>query len=998
MVAAAAAPSSPTLGVLGPTLLTVDGTDVELMPALRALLAALVVDAPRVVGVDTLLARVWDSPEEGSLATLHSYVSRLRRRLGPDVLLTRSPGYRLALAPDAVDAVRFTSLVRTAREEPDPSRARDLVAEALALWRGEAYADVPQQFARLEADRLAARHLEAHELAADLDLRLGRPEDVVERLAPLVAREPLHEGLRAVLMVALYRSGRQAAALEVYESGRHRLAEDLGVDPGPQLRRLHEQVLLQDPALDRPPAPSRPSPPSTPSRPPAAPTPSPTGATPPTSSPSPAEPVAPTGGGLVEPPTALVGRDCDLERVVAALRDDTRLLTLTGTGGVGKTRLALAVAGRLRQEVADGVVLVPLATVTDPALVLPTVVHALRQALPAPADGPAAAGDADPGDAAVALLRGRDVLLVLDNVEHLLDAAPRVSWLVGAAPGLRVLVTSRAPLRVNGEHEHLVEPLAVPRGGADVAEVASSPAVSLFMTRARAVSRGFVLDDLTVGPVAEICQRLAGIPLALELAASRVRVLTLQVLLQRLDEALSSGLRDLPARQRTMQATLDWSYRLLPEAAQRLFRDLAVFSGGWSYDLFADVVGADRIGDLEELVEHSLVTVSWSSDGRPRYGMLEPVAQHAQRLSRPDELASVTRAHARACVELAERAAVGYLGREQVTWLRVVDDEHANLLAAVERSLRAGDHTTPGRLAWSLWLYWWLRGLSDLGRRTAAAAAALPGAPPEVRTRATIALACMAYAQGDHTAAGEAWGRALEDAVVLGDTEAEANSRAGLGIAALARGDLAEARTRLEQALALTGTLPADSYGPWLEVLAQVWLGTALLETGHPDEARSRVTRAHALATARGDRLGAFSALWSLARLESGSDDAAARRHLREGIRLSQEMGDLSNLSYFLDLLVVIELRLVGDEASVERLATLLGAAESCRELGNGQAYGGYYLPDDDARDAAAATVRDRLGGASYDRCRRSGRVLGLDATVALALEGPEPSAPHDVR
>lgn len=963
--------------VLGPVeVATADasGGDADLMPALRTLLAALVLDAPRVVSSDALLSRLWDDDEgEGSTATLHSYVSRLRRRLGPDVLVTQAPGYRLALPAGAVDAVRFTALLSAAREEPDPAAARPLVAEALGLWRGEAYADVQQRFARVEAARLAEQLLEAHELAADLDLRLGRHRRVVEDLTPLVEREPLREGLRGALMVALYRCGRQAAALEVYEQGRHLLADELGVDPGPALRRLHEQVLRQDASLDAPAAPT-------------------TTVAPVASEPTRTTAPASAGTGLVEPPTALIGREQHVEDLVATLEDGARLVTLTGAGGVGKTRLALAVAGRLRQQYADGVVLVPLATLHDPHVVLPTVAHALGRALPAPATAPEPAADLH--DELVALLHDRSVLLVLDNAEHLLEAAPDVSWLVAACPGLVVLVTSRAPLRVAGEEERLVEPLAVPaRPTGAVAvpltteETALSPAVSLFVTRARSVARGFVLDEHNAADVAEICRRLGGIPLALELAAARIRLLGPGVLLQRLDEALASGPRDLPERQRTMQATLDWSYRLLDEPAQRLFRALSVFSGGWTLELFQDVLGPDAVGPLEELVEHSLVSVFWSLEGRPRYSMLEPIQQHARRLAAPDEHDEASRAHAAACVALAERAASGYLDAEQVHWLRVVDDEHANVLAAFERCVVSGDHDTAGRIAWALWLYWWFRGLSVVGRRTATAAAALPGGSERTRTRATISVAAMAFAQGDHAAAGDAWLTARDAAGRLGDVEAEAHSEAGLGIVAITAGDLAVAQEHQRRAIALAETLDPDTDGPWIVAINHVWLGTALLETGLRDEALDHFRLGLRLADDRGDRLGGFVALWNLARAEAGTDADAAHHHLREGIRLSREIGDLANLSYFLDALVVLEHRREDPTTrDAPRLATLLGAAEACRDLGNGQAYGGYYLPDDVARDAASAELARELGETAYAERVRAGRVLGIDDSVALAL------------
>ncbi len=389
-----------------------------------------------------------------------------------------------------------------------------------------------------------------------------------------------------------------------------------------------------------------------------------------------------------------------------------------------------------------------------------------------------------------ARLGERRVLIVLDNAEHLLDAAPDVSWLVATCPRVSVLVTSRAPLRVAGEEERLVEPLALPAATPTgpralpltAEEAGRSPAVSLFVTRARSVSRGFVLGDHNAAAVAELCRRLGGIPLAIELAAARIRVLDPDRMLERLDEALATGPRDLPPRQRTMQATLDWSYQLLSEPAQALFRSLSVFTGGWTLELLEDTLGPASLGPLEELVEHSLVSVERSFEGRPRYAMLEPILQHARRLATAEEGDRAARAHLAACVRLAERAAHGYLDAEQVRWLRVVDDEHANLLAAVEHSTTSGEHDGAARIVWALWLYWWFRGLSVLGRRAATTASSLPHASPRTRARATIALAAMAFAQGDHAAARDAWQQARDATAELGDVEAEAHSEAGLGI------------------------------------------------------------------------------------------------------------------------------------------------------------------------------------------------------------------------
>ena len=423
------------------------------------------------------------------------------------------------------------------------------------------------------------------------------------------------------------------------------------------------------------------------------------------------------GRELPVPPTPLVGRDEEVARIGRLVREH-RLVTLTGTGGVGKTRLALAVSAAQRDRYVDGVVFVELAPLLDHEAVLPAIGDAVEAVVV-------------PGGDLVADIAGRlrdqQLLLVLDNLEHLLQAAPAVAALIEAAPGLTVLATSRAPLHVRGETEVVVEPLRLPsaEAGAD-----DSPAVHLLLDRADAVHPGWGTGPADTADVAAICARLAGIPLALELAAARARVLDPAALLARLDPALLEGPRDLPARQRTLRATLDWSHGLLGPAEQALLRLLAVFVGGFRLDDLEEV--ATRAGTvepsrvlplLEALTAQSLVVPV--PGGPPRFRLLEPVAQYARvRLEEAGEWDLAVAAHAEHFVALAEETGPRYRDGGQVAALARVDLEHPNLTAAAERRLAADDPVTPARLAWALWMYWWLRGHHAHGRRLAEACCA----------------------------------------------------------------------------------------------------------------------------------------------------------------------------------------------------------------------------------------------------------------------------------
>jgi predicted ATPase/DNA-binding SARP family transcriptional activator len=705
------------ISLLGPLQVTDDaGRPVEVGGArLRTLLILLALDAPRVATADRLVAGVWDGdPPAGAANALQSLISRLRRAL-PGVIDSRPAGYRLVVEEDVVDIRRFDRLVGHGRRllADDPARAADALAEALSLWRGTPLADVADtDFARGHVSRLTEQRLAATEDHAEALLLLGRADPA--DLEALVAAHPLRERLRGQYMRALCAVGRQADALGTFEKARRTLAEELGVDPSPELRAVHLAVLRgeQTPARSR------------------------------------------GRSNLPARLTSFIGRQEEIERV-GKLLEENRLVTLTGPGGAGKTRLAVEAAAGLTERMPGGVWLIELAGVGDPGEVPQALLSTLglrEAALTAGVRG-SAPTSVEPVERLVAALADERLLIVLDNCEHLVDSCARlVDRVLADCPGVRVLATSREALGITGESLWPVPPLAFPpedppeAHGPYTGSGRSSwlpgalqyPAVRLFVERGTAVRPGFE-PEAGLPAVLAICRRLDGMPLAIELAAARLRTMTAAQIADRLDDRfrlLTGGSRTALPRHQTLRAVVDWSWDLLDDAERALVRRLSVFAGGATLDSIEDVCGGDVLDALTGLVEKSLVGV----DGTGRYRVLETIrAYGAERLSAAGEAQRIRRAHAHHFLGLAETAEPELRTREQLRWLDRLTAEYDNLHSALRWAIEIQDAALAVRYVAALGWYWFLRGMRGEGHQLAREALALPGtAPAHAHTMATL--------------------------------------------------------------------------------------------------------------------------------------------------------------------------------------------------------------------------------------------------------------------
>ncbi|MCU1504364.1 MAG: Transcriptional regulator [Ilumatobacteraceae bacterium] len=891
--------------VLGPLRVTRDGEDVPVTAAKVRTLALVFATRPRdIVSVGRLIDVLWpDDPPDSAKKLIHVYISQLRTAFGPESISTVAPGYRLDVPPATIDAHRFELLCAEAQHAliaGAASVARMVAGRALDLWRGPALADVATDPSFIaEAARLTDLQIDCRAVRIDAELELGNHALVLADLHRLSAEHPFREHLRERLALALYRCGRQSDALAELAAARRDLVDGFGLDPGRRLADLERAILDQDPALD----------------------------------------VAQANGAatarLPVPASRLIGREHEIEFIGGLVqRDSVRLVTIVGAGGSGKTRVALAVARSVAESFADGAVFVELAALRDPNLVVSAIAGAL---------GVAETSEESLAVAVASRIQSRDLLLVVDNFEHVIDAAVELTRLLSSAPRLTLLVTSRRVLHLTGEHVVPLSPLSI------------DDAMVLFHERADERG-GTVTAGGSTDPVRAICTRLDCLPLAIELAAARAAMLTPEELLDRLVGEVSElgvGPRDAPARQRTLEQTLRWSTELLSATERHTMACCSVFTGG-STLAAAEVVCATSLDVLAALVDSSLLQ-RMSNSGDTRLAMLETVRAHADGLFQD---ATTRRAaqlrHRQHFVGLAETVVLK--GEGQSEGLATIDADIDNLRLAMDRAELDGDDAAALRIATALYRYWYLRGLFREGRDriTRPLEHGAGGAGP-LRALALRALAGLQFMLGDLERARALAVAGIEAGLAVDDHVSIVACHTVLGLIAKEQGAYAEAGEHFRQS-----EIVAQRHG--LEedvVVANTNLGELAFATGDLAQARRRWETT--LVTQGGPEANLTFALLGLGALalQEGRLDEG-ERHLIRARDLARQAGFNHNTAMALVALAGIASQR-GDD---ERAAVVIGEAHELLA-----ATGGKLTTEDAAvLERAAAATRDHLGSERFDQ------------------------------
>ncbi len=982
--------------VLGPVEVAAEAAQLTLGSARQRTILAVLLAAGEVVSAGRLIEAVWGAqPPSAAATTLRSHVSQLRRGLeelesdGSSVIVTASGGYHLDLHGHDLDAATFEDLARGADSSlpTDPMTAKEVLDTALALWRGPAFGEL-RDHPMLHAEAVRLERLRAGAAASRIDARLalGHHQYAIGELEAAAVTDPLDERTHGQLMLALYRTGRQADALAVHETLRERLRDELGIDPSPHLQQLHRRLLrheLED-ATD----------------------PSPTTASTATHDLPVAPPATKASRRPLGPHVELFGRD-DAAAAVAELATSHPLVTITGPGGVGKTCLAERVSCEVVDRFDDGVIACELTAVRDPDSVAPAVVAASNIEHP---------GTHGPREALTTAIGERRMLLLLDNCEHLLaSVADLVETLLRNCPRLVVLATSREPLRLPGERVWQLAPLPAPQADADPAEVLRSPAGALFVARAEAADPSFSLSEETAGPVAELCRRLDGLPLAIELAAARVRALAPADLAARLDQRfslLSTGRAGGSGRHRTLEAVVSWSHDLLDDPQRRLFDRLSVFAGSFSLGAAEQVFGGPPLaptevaGLLADLADRSMVTVERGETGT-RYRLLDTLRDFgARRLTDTDEGVSCRRAHAAHHVALVEELGPQLRGPNERAAVVAIEDMIDDLRVAHNWLVIEGDVDGALRLPAALHDYLLFRLRAEIFL-WAERAVAMPGADADASYPAALATAALGASNRGALDQAREW---AEDALARGEGIVSLHALGTLSVIALYEGRIDEVLTlgdrlaaladrwdepyylalsHLNPALALhyqgdreaateravaLGTAADAAASPTVRAWAAYVRGEIAMDDD-PSLAARQLTAAVEAAREAGSRLPEGVALVSLASVSAryGETQEALQR-FREAVRLWRQLGDHTHQLTTVRNLVGVLVDVGADEDA----AFLQGAVATDSPPSFGA--------EADRLERARAGLEERLGAETVAVLARDGRDLEPERLAVAAL------------